>query len=91
MRGHAQGGDSVLRESFIAKAVELAFSGNAGQLLVELREIERPLQIVAEPRAAACGSCRRPRPELRSPLLLRAANACALCGPARYCCHSAGS
>ena len=36
MRGDAQPGHAVLRKAFVAQPVELAFSGDAGQLGVEL-------------------------------------------------------
>src|ERR1700722_3925455 len=40
VRGDAPRGNSVLQESVVAQAVELAFAGNADQLRFEVREIQ---------------------------------------------------
>ena len=42
VRRDAQGGNSILRKSLVPKPVELAFPGNAGQLGIDLGEIQRP-------------------------------------------------
>ena len=41
MCGHAQRGNAILRKAFVAQAVELAFSSDAGQLSFEFGKIKR--------------------------------------------------
>src|SRR5579863_3845199 len=45
---YTQGGNSVLHETLIADPVELTFSGDACELLIEFFEIERSVNVLSE-------------------------------------------
>ena len=40
MRGHSQRGHTILHESFVAHAIELAFAGDASELSFKFWQVE---------------------------------------------------